>query len=73
MNIEEVLEQVKKEYGDDGFVPNLYSDVCRTLREAFSRCAALCEKGGDETVSYGEFVKLRNQVGAVLPKEGDSK
>lgn len=23
----------------------------------------------DETVSYGEFVKLRNQVGAVLPKE----
>lgn len=69
MNIEELLQQVKKEYGDDGFVPNLYSDVCQTLKEAFSRCAALCEKAGDETVSYGEFVKLKDFVSGVTHKE----
>lgn len=71
-NIEvlQVIEKVYKEYGNDGFVPDLADKVADTLFDAFRKCANMCQEGGDETFSYTYLVVTANKIKKVRRELG---
>lgn len=57
-SVQQLLDQLTADYSAE----SLRKEVLETLLPAFQRCAALCEIGGDETLSYQNFTLASNFI-----------
>jgi acylphosphatase len=70
--VDEIVEAIAKDYGNEGFVPNLKDKAVLVLLNAFNELQALCESGSDETQSYVLVTRSKNYLRAVgLTKDNE--
>jgi|JI10StandDraft_1071094.scaffolds.fasta_scaffold430210_3 acylphosphatase len=63
--VDEIVEAIAKDYGNEGFVPNLKDKAVLVLLNAFNELQALCESDSDERQAYVLVTRTKDYLRAV--------